>query len=144
MFEPSIWSQPEGRKLAPHAFHVPSFVSICYTHRQGFILCRRKLANLGLKEALAPQGEGFRFGRTEAARDVARRRAPVDGTYLLLQGVDQPFAVVVHVELVLPRAGLLHRGGEGRRVQRRLEGRGAGVESGRECKNRGTQEHEKK
>src|SRR3546814_3238771 len=81
MFEPSIWSQPECRKLAPHAVHVPSMVSIGYTHRHGFILCRRKLANLGLKEALAPQGEGFRFGRTEAARDVARRRAPVDGTY---------------------------------------------------------------
>src|SRR3546814_17490659 len=93
-------------------------VSIGYTHRHGFILCRRKLANLGLKEALAPQGEGFRFGRTEAARDVARRRAPVDGTYLLLQGVDQPFAAVVHVELALPRAGLLQRGGEERQVQR--------------------------
>src|SRR3546814_9939187 len=95
-------------------------VSIGYTHLHGFILCRRKLANLGLKEALAPQGEGFRFGRTEAARDVARRRAPVDGTYLLLQGVDQPFAVVVHVELALPRAGLLQRGGEERQVPRNV------------------------
>src|SRR3546814_13884932 len=98
MFEPSIWSQPECRKLAPHAVHVPSMVSIGYTHRHGFILCRRKLANLGLKEALAPQGEGFRFGRPGAARDVGRRRAPVDGTYLLLQGVDHPFAVVVKSE----------------------------------------------
>src|SRR3546814_16543531 len=84
------------------------------------MLCRPKLAILGLKEALAPQGEGFRCGRTEAARDVARRRAPVDGTYLLLQGVDQPFAVVVHVELALPRAGLLPRGGEERQVQRNV------------------------
>lgn len=88
-----------------------------HTHTGSFYAVSGELVNLGMKEALAPKGEGFRFGRTQEASNIARCRAPIDGTDLFLQCIDQPFAVVGHVELLLPRAGLPQRGGKEGQVQ---------------------------